>query len=127
MDHHERARCLSRREGPFLHLLTSTASDAFDMAWALSVESSPRTVARVVRGAKCKHGPGLFDEFAAAWQFPPYFGENWDAFDECLADLEWLPASAYVLFVTDAVEILDDESAETFRLFVEGEIGRAHV
>ena len=121
MDHHDRARRLTVRggPGPFLHLLASGASDAFDLAWALSVESSCRTVARVVRGRKCGRSHALFDEFAAAWQFPPYFGENWDALDECLADLEWLRASAYVLLVADAVEILDDEPAETLRLFVE--------
>ncbi len=121
MDLHERARRLTVREGsgPFLHLLASGASDAFDLAWALSVEASPRTVARVVRGSKCRASHALFDEFAAAWQFPPYFGENWDALDECLADLEWLRASAYVLFVADAVLLLEEESADTFRLFVE--------
>lgn len=119
MDLHERARRLTRREGPFLHLLAAGASDAFDLAWALSVESSPRTVARVVRGAKCRESHGLFDEFAAAWQFPPYFGENWDALDECLADLEWLRASAYVLFVADALQFLDEESPDRFRLFAD--------
>lgn len=121
MDLHERARRLTVREGPgpFLHLLAAGVSDAFDLAWALSVESSPRAVARVVRGAKCRTSRGLFDEFAAAWQFPPYFGENWDALDECLADLEWLRASAYVLIVADAARFLDAEPPETLRLFVE--------
>jgi hypothetical protein len=121
MDLHERARRLTIREGPgpFLHQLASSASDAFDLAWALSVESSPKTAARVVRGAKCRESHALFDEFAAAWQFPPYFGENWDALDECLADLEWLRARAYVLIVADALRLLDDEPTETFRLFVE--------
>jgi hypothetical protein len=121
MDLHERARRLTVREGPgpSLHLLASTASEAFDLAWALSVESHPRTVARVVRGAKCRSSHALFDEFAAAWQFPPYFGENWDALDECLADLEWLRAQAYVLIVADALQLLDEEPTDTFRLFVE--------
>jgi hypothetical protein len=121
MDPHERARRLTRREGPgpFLHLLVAGASDVFDLAWALSVEAAPSTVARVVRGAKSGTSHALFDEFAAAWQFPPYFGENWDALDECLADLEWLRAEAYVLLVADATQILDAEGPDTFRLFVE--------
>lgn len=38
-------------------------------------------VVRTVRGRKMRSRQGLFDEFAAALQFPLYFGENADAFD----------------------------------------------
>jgi hypothetical protein len=31
---------------------------------------------------------------------PSCFGENGDAFEECLLDLEWLPGEGQVLFVT---------------------------
>jgi hypothetical protein len=34
---------------------------------------------------------------AQAMRFPSYFGHNWDAFEECLTDLVWAPASGYVL------------------------------
>ena len=40
---------------------------------------------------------------AAALKFPDYFGNNWDALDECLRDLEWLPGSAYVLVVEQSL------------------------
>src|SRR5690554_1403318 len=37
---------------------------------------------------------------ATALKFPDYFGMNWDALDECLVDLEWMPSSSgYVLIV----------------------------
>lgn len=32
-----------------------------------------------------------------ALAFPPYFGRNWDAFEECLTDLSWVPANGYAL------------------------------
>lgn len=32
-------------------------------------------------------------------RFPPYFGSNWDAFEECLTDLSWLETEGYVLLV----------------------------
>jgi len=53
----------------------------------------------------------LFDEFSAAFQFPYYFGENWAAFDECLADLSWLPAKAYLLCITQSDQVLVDDDA----------------
>jgi hypothetical protein len=53
----------------------------------------------------------LFDEVGAALQFPYYFGENWPALDDCITDLEWVPRRAgYVLVLTDADVVLDDES-----------------
>lgn len=49
---------------------------------------------------------------------PPYFGENWDAFDECLNDLEWLNGECAALILLDAEELLQDaDPAEARTLF----------
>lgn len=37
-----------------------------------------------------------------AMKFPPYFGHNWDALDESITDLSWVPARGYVVLY-DAV------------------------
>lgn len=64
---------------------------------------------RVLRGRKMPTYDGLFDEFAAALQFPWYFGENGNAFDECITDLSWLPpGKGYVLAITDGSSVLKD-------------------
>lgn len=64
---------------------------------------------RHVRGKKMRSLRALFDEFAAALQFPYYFGENPNAFNECVRDLSWLrPRSGYVLVITDPEEVLVD-------------------
>jgi hypothetical protein len=46
-------------------------------------------VVRVPRGLRSKEK--LLGVFAARLEFPTYFGGNWDAFEECLGDLAWLP------------------------------------
>jgi hypothetical protein len=40
---------------------------------------------------------GFLRKTARILRFPSYFGGNWDAFEECLNDLEWLDAGGYVL------------------------------
>jgi RNAse (barnase) inhibitor barstar len=70
---------------------------------------------QTIQGKKCGSSSSLFAEFARALTFPDYFGHNWDALEECLADLEWLPAKGYILLITDAHAVLpnDEEDYET--------------
>lgn len=66
-------------------------------------------VVRAVRGRKARTLEALFDEFAAAFQFPYYFGENWPAFRDCITDLDWLSIrSGVVVVVYDADRLLAD-------------------
>ena len=44
----------------------------------------------------------LFAGVSQALQFPEWFGYNWDAFNDCLRDLEWLPGKGYVLILHDS-------------------------
>lgn len=47
----------------------------------------------------------LLTAIGRALRFPPYYGHNLDALDECLRDLSWLPAGEVVL-VWDHAEML---------------------
>jgi hypothetical protein len=69
-------------------------------------------VLRQIHGKKCGTPAGVFNEFARALGFPDYFEHTWDALEECLADLEWIPAKGYVLLVTEAVGVIPDEEEE---------------
>jgi len=106
------AHRLFQPASPHQHLLVATPSETCDLAWSLQATRGRQAAVRIVRGSKGRTTPDLFDEIAAALQFPYYFGENWDALDECLADLVWLVGDAYILFFTDAHRLLDRESAE---------------
>ncbi|WP_336085174.1 barstar family protein [Nocardia sp. SSK8] len=69
---------------------------------------------RELRGPKMRTVAALFDEFAAAFQFPYYFGANKDAFDECLRDLDDFVGDGpgYVAVIRAAAELLADEPTE---------------
>ena len=51
-----------------------------------------------------KNASDLFSVVSRAMKFPAYFGNNWDALEECLRDMEWLPAKGYVLLLHGASE-----------------------
>ena len=36
---------------------------------------------------------------AEVWEFPSYFGHNWDALIDCLSDLSWLGGNKFALVV----------------------------
>ena len=110
---------LTQAHSAGLRTFEGTASDAFDLAASLNAEGKHTLIARVVRGTKSRSMRELFDELAAAWQFPPYFGENWNAVDECLDDMDWLPCDHYVMVITDAHLLLKDEKADALRVFVD--------
>lgn len=55
-----------------------------------------------IDGRSCTTKDALFGEFARELAFPGYFGENWDAFDECISSLEWLPCRSHVIVIDHA-------------------------
>jgi len=86
----------------------------------------------------CADKSEFLERTAAALGFPSWFGGNWDAFFDCLADLSWRPARGHVLVFENtadmrrhAPEALDtavtilgdaavawDERGKAFRAFV---------
>ncbi|MFB9067130.1 barstar family protein [Pseudofulvimonas gallinarii] len=49
--------------------------------------------------ADCRRSDDLFARMAAVFRFPEWFGDNWDALADCLADLSWWLARGYVLVI----------------------------
>src|SRR5712671_4928139 len=102
-----------------LQIIVSSKAELCQLAQRLRFEEGKGLAVRVVRGTKMRSALQLFDEFSAAFQFPLYFGENWDAFEECLNDLEWLPARGYVLLVSDTPEVLSQQQYRQFEIFAD--------
>lgn len=58
---------------------------------------------RTVDGSAITDKQSLLREIASALNFPAYFGQNWDAFEECLRDVaEFNPPGAATVVVTEA-------------------------
>ncbi len=104
--------CLQSTKAPWPALLVVKAGQR---AYSLVPVPEGYTL-KMVQGAKCQTADGLLSEVARALDFPGYFGHNRDALEECLADLEWLPAKGYILLITDAAQVLpdDEDEYETF-------------
>lgn len=59
----------------------------------------------------------MFSVIEKAMRFPDYFGKNWDAFDECIGDLEWMPANGYFLILKGASKAFQN-TPETLRKLI---------
>lgn len=103
---------------PHFHLAFGTDANLCDFSWKILLQEKTKASVKMIRGDKCKTVVSLFDEFAAAFQFPYYFGQNWDSFNECLNDLEWMRMSSYVLFINNINCLLEAEGEEEFNNFI---------
>ncbi|MDL2295919.1 barstar family protein [Lachnospiraceae bacterium OttesenSCG-928-E19] len=71
--------------------------------------------------AHCDTKQNLFKYFALQLSFPYYFGHNWDAFNECIHDLEWIKdetgKNKVYIYIYNLSELLKndiDKNKETF-------------
>lgn len=97
-----------------IHYYTNEAAffEAFEAVQAVNHRA-------FIEGTNCANKKQLFNEFAKQFQFPSYFGQNWDAFNDCMTDLNWLEGvNGYHLFIHHFDELLTDLAAD-FRLFIE--------
>lgn len=72
---------------------------------------------KYIDGNKCGKKKKLFKQFSDEFNFPSYFSYNWDSFDECFNDLEWLGTKKQIiLFIKNFDELLkhDDENRKIF-------------
>jgi RNAse (barnase) inhibitor barstar len=109
---------LFRPEEPRFYLKVIDESSLADLYVQLTSDY-PQAAIRMVRGNKSKTVPDFFNEIGAALQFPYYFGENWDAFDECITDLSWIDGKAYLLMVSQANLLLQGSTQKDFQILIQ--------
>jgi hypothetical protein len=59
----------------------------------------------------------LFEALFVALRFPDYFGGNWNALEECIRDLSWLPPGDVILLHRD-LPVRDDRASLSIYLSI---------
>jgi RNAse (barnase) inhibitor barstar len=63
---------------------------------------------------KMRDKKDFLDQIAKTLQFPEWFGNNWDALNDCLTDLEWLPSTRGYVLVFEHSEHFGSRHAQEF-------------
>jgi RNAse (barnase) inhibitor barstar len=77
-----------------------------------------RLIVRIPKDIKDKSS--LLRLIAELLLFPSYFGQNWDALDECLGDLSWIMQSAICLWHDDIPLANDPNGAQRYLQVLDG-------
>jgi hypothetical protein len=81
---------------------------------------APTPLVVYIRGGKAQSVATALDQFAAAFQFPWYFGDNLDAFWDCMCDLSWLwPFARISVVIFDANLFLSQERPVEAKKFID--------
>jgi Barstar (barnase inhibitor) len=105
---------------PTLARIVCDVDRVYGALWNLrGDESQPRRFIGALSGERMRDRQRLFDQFATLFQFPHYFGDNWNAFVDCIEDLDWLRASGFVLVVFNALEVLEEGDPDELELWLE--------
>ena len=67
--------------------------------------------------AGCRDKAVFLERTASALEFPGCFGQNWDALEDYLGDLEWLSAEGYLLLLENIAD-LRDAAGEDYRVAI---------
>lgn len=71
-----------------------------------------------IEGQRLMKKEQFLNHAALAMHFPDYFGDNWDAFEDCLTDLSWVDNGGY-LIVYDHTDVFAEHSPQHFDTVVE--------
>ncbi|MFJ5023394.1 barstar family protein [Streptomyces goshikiensis] len=93
------------RIAPWMHIITPGGGVPLDQ---LLPASGSVYVARL-DGQEMPDEVSTFQQFSEVLKFPEYFGWNWNAFYDCLRDLDWLSADNRILVIESAESVLSQD------------------
>lgn len=91
-------------------------------AFIFSDKEQPAVAHRAELPVEIEGKPALMRALSVALRFPDYFGGNWDALEECIRDLSWLPAGCVVLLHKDLPLAEDQPSLSTYLSILHGAV-----
>lgn len=84
------------------------SADAQSLESEMSQQQAPDRLHLHARFGTRATRAAMLDELSRTFDMPRWFGHNWDALEDCLTDLEWLPEGPIVLFVEGSAERGED-------------------
>ena len=81
-------------------------------AFAAEARRAGKYVVWVPRSVRSKEK--LLGLLSQSLHFPNYFGGNWDALEECLHDLHWLPEKLSIAIVHEQFPFGEGENRQTY-------------
>lgn len=104
--------------GLYLLVIPNETTFDLDCMKIATMQNFPRNgVCVEIRDTGYGSKSAILQELARAFLFPSYFGLNWDALEECLTDLNWLPADCYCMILNDAMHVLEKYDEDRGILF----------
>jgi RNAse (barnase) inhibitor barstar len=107
---------LTGRRGPGVYLWQAHRREA-----ARELTEAERAGWRVfwLEGHGVRDKQTFLDRCAEEFSLPSYFGHNWDALQDCLTDLSWVPATRGYVVVYDHWRDLASSDPDAYRTVLE--------
>ncbi|WP_378187393.1 barstar family protein [Aquimarina sp. W85] len=65
-----------------------------------------------IDGNQCKSVKDFVVEIGRAFSFPDYYGENLDALNDCINDLDWILKDNYILIINNFELFISDNKQD---------------
>ena len=111
-----------------LEAIQSLLEDARGGVWFLPKPLEPKSLQAAAKragyaffhldGKNIERKEQLLNHVATVLRFPNHFGQNWDALEECLTDLEGVDGDGYLIYF-DHIDGLLSAHPDQFATFVE--------